>query len=35
VARTLWSLSVGVLGCAAAAVASFRIYSTSRKGNRA
>jgi hypothetical protein len=35
VARTLWSLSVGIVGCAAAAVASFRIYSNSRKGTRA
>jgi hypothetical protein len=35
VARTAWSLALGILGCAAASVAAFRISSTSRNQNRA
>jgi hypothetical protein len=35
VARTLWSQLVGIVGCAAAAVASFRIHLASRNQTRA
>ena len=35
VARTLWSDLVGIVGCAAAAVASFRIHLASRNQTRA
>lgn len=35
VARTLWSQLVGIVGCAAAAVASFRIHLAARNQTRA
>jgi len=35
IARTLWSFVVGIVGCAAAAVASFRIHLAARNQTRA